>query len=313
MLNSKKLVIGVDGGGTKTAGVLMDEDGKILAQGNFGATNPHANGSEEVINAFKDLFGTLTAKGGVSLSDLDAIGMGMAGCDRPADKALIEGYVRGIVGEKVPITLVNDAVIAMVAVLERLHGILVIAGTGSICYGFNADKGREVRCGGWGHLLADEGSGYSMGLAALRAVLQSYDGRRGSTSLSDKILKTLKLNSPLDLIGWAYLSGVGKTEIAALGRAVHEADAEGDAVASALLDEEAAHLAALVVPVYTKLFGDEGSRQPLALWGGNLVNVERYRNRFIAAVEKTGVPVYPVLKDAQAVIGAARHALNGLK
>jgi len=309
---SKRLVIGVDGGGTKTHGILYSEDGKTLAEGFFPSSNPHSNPEAAVRDALHSLIDTMLVQSGKKLTEIAGICLGMSGCDRPADKGFIEGIVRENVGPTFPVLIVNDAVVAMVAVLKKLHGILVISGTGSICLGYHEGKGINTRCGGWGHLLADEGSGYSIGLGGLKAVLHAHDGRLAPTSLTARVLGELKLESPTDLIGWTYMSGKGKTEIAALSRLVHEEAGKGDDAASGILDEQAALLVSIVTPVYTRLFGENREPAQIALWGGNLMNVAHYRERFEKRIAATGLPLEPIMRDEQAVVGAAVHMLRNL-
>ena len=312
-LSGKKLVIGVDGGGTKTNGVLMEEGGRILAKTSVGSTNPHSNPEAKVREALHTLVDTLLHDGNAKLENVDGICMGMAGADRPADRGFLERIMREKIGDTLKLIIVNDAVVAMVAVLGRLDGILVIAGTGSICYAFNAEKGESTRAGGWGHLLADEGSGYAIGLAALKAIMRAFDQRTAPTSLTDRVLKELKLSAPPDLVGWIYMSGNGKTEIAALSRIVHEEAANGDEIAAKILAEQADELIDIVKAVYKRLFAGRKGEVKLALWGGNLVNAEKYQKRFIDEIKATGFPVTPVIShDAEAMVGAAQHALNNL-
>ncbi|MCC6547269.1 ROK family protein [Candidatus Sumerlaeota bacterium] len=312
-LSGKKLVIGVDGGGTKTNGVLMEEGGRILARTTVGSTNPHSNPEQKVREALHSMVDTLLDDGKATLDNVDGICMGMAGADRPADRGFLERIIREKIGATKKLIIVNDAVVAMVAVLGKLDGILVIAGTGSICYAFNHEKGESTRAGGWGHLLADEGSGYVIGLSALKAIMRAFDQRTAATSLTDRILAELKLNAPPDLVGWVYMGGNGKTEIAALSRIVHEEAEKGDAIASAILAEQADELVDIVKAVYKRLFTGRSGEVKLALWGGNLLNVEKYQKRFMDGVKATGHPVTPVIRhDAEAMIGAAQHALNNL-
>ena len=311
-LDGQKIVIGIDGGGTKTAGVLMTQSGQVLARYEVASTNPHSNPEPEVRSRMKSLIDTLIDQGAVNKNVLDGICLGMAGCDRPADKAFIEGIVREYVPDHTQIVIVNDAVVAMVAVLGRLHGVLVIGGTGSIVLGYHGDSGETVRCGGWGHFLGDEGSGYMIGLKGLQAIMQEFDGRGKATSLTKRILGSLGLASPTDLIGWTYMSGKGKTEIAALARHVHEESDSGDAVAQDILQSQAEQLALQVCTVHRRLFPGATAPVPLALWGGNLINCKGFRDRFTAAVEESGLAFDIVLRDEQAMVGAATHMLNHL-
>ncbi len=309
--NGKKLVIGVDGGGTKTHGILYLEDGTTLAEDHFGSSNPHSNSEDVVRKNLHGLFDSLIKKADESFDNIDGVCLGMAGCDRPADKKFIEDIVKEKVGEEKRLLVVNDAVVAMVAVLEKLHGILIISGTGSICFGFNNRTGERGRCGGWGHILADEGSGYKIGLRAIQEIMKSYDGRIGSTSLTKRFLKHLDLNDPSDFIGWTYMGGNGKTEIADLGKIVHEEAELGDEVAQGIILEQAEELSQIVAPVYKKLF-DEGEVVELALWGGNLLNVQNFQNAFKEKLAEHNLPLKPVTREAKAVVGAAKHILNSL-
>lgn len=311
-LNGKKLVIGVDGGGTKTNGVLMTSDGEKLAVGAYPSSNPHSNPEHAVRRTLHRLMTDLLERGGAMMEDLDGMCLGMAGVDRAADRSFIEGIIREVLPERASLMIVNDAVVAIMAVLGRLHGILVISGTGSICLGYNEETGKTIRCGGWGHLLADEGSGYSIGLAGLKAVLHQFDGRGETSVLHDKVLDELRLQAPTDLIGWTYMQGNGKTEIAALARLVQEAAEAGDAVAIRILEEQADALLTLIPPVLERLFPEAKGHIPLALWGGNLLRPTPYQRIFLEKLKARGIAVDVVIKDEEAMVGAARHVLAAL-
>ena len=311
-LDGQKIVIGVDGGGTKTAGVLYRADGTHLAEFEVGSTNPHSNPEAAVRSRIKDLVEGLLSRGGLDKAAVDGICLGMSGCDRPADKSFLEKIVHENLAPNTPVILVNDAMVAMVAVIGRLHGILVIAGTGSICFGYDEKTHTLARCGGWGHYLGDEGSGFLIGLMGLRAVLKDWDLREGKTSLTSVVLSTLKLKDPTDLVGWTYMQGNGKPEIAALARLVHEQAAAGDKASLEILEWNAADLAQQVATVHRRLFAGQSETVPLALWGGNLQHVEIYRRIFIEKVAALGIPAEPVSKEIPAMIGAARHMLNNL-
>lgn len=306
------LVIGIDGGGTKTHGVLYSEERGVVAEAHAAGSNPHSNPENVVRAALHGLVDQLLDRGATTLDQVAGICVGMAGVDRPKDREFIENILLERIGQTARLLVVNDAIVAMEAVLGRLHGILLIAGTGSICLGYNEKTRQSTRCGGWGHLLADEGSGYRIGLRALVAVLHAHDKRIAPTSLTARVLEFLHLADPTDLIGWTYMQGNGKTEVAAVAPLVHEEAAQGDAAANDILAEEAASLATLVVPVYTQLFPEEEEPVQIALWGGNLVHIEAYRKRVTDALEKTGLRLEPVVREAQAVVGAARHMLHHL-
>src|SRR4029434_9629124 len=90
--------------------------------------------------------------------------------------------------------------------------VLVLSGTGSCCFG-RTRAGKTAKIGGWGHILGDKGSGYEIGLRALKAVVYYFDREREWSCLARRLLRALQLNEPNDLIGWAQTAG--KMEIAA--------------------------------------------------------------------------------------------------
>ena len=142
-------------------------------------------------------------------------------------------------------------------------GILLMAGTGSIAWG-RAEDGRVARVGGWGWLLGDEGSGYAMGLEAMRRVARSADRRAPATQLTMRLLARLGLGSPEELIAWCGTASPGA--VAALVPDIHAAAVDGDAVAAELLEQ------ALEAHVLT-LLGTLGPwrRSPTVALGGGLL------------------------------------------
>ena len=115
-----------------------------------------------------------------------AICLGIAGVDRPNDAAVVRGIMKRI-GFKARVLIVNDALIALETGAPGQPGVVIISGTGSIAYGRNA-AGEAARSGGWGYVLGDEGSGYWIGRAALRAVLREADHRGPATALTPMLL-----------------------------------------------------------------------------------------------------------------------------
>jgi N-acetylglucosamine kinase-like BadF-type ATPase len=121
-------------------------------------------------------------------------------------------------------------------------GIVVLAGTGSISYGQDR-AGKSARSGGFGFLLADEGSGYWLGHQALRATVRAADGRGPDTRIRPIVFEALEVSSVSDLVPRVYEKGLPKHRIAALAGVVQRARDEGDAVAAALIDAGARELA----------------------------------------------------------------------
>ncbi|MGF1572816.1 MAG: N-acetylglucosamine kinase [Sumerlaeia bacterium] len=309
---SKTYVIGVDGGGTKTLGILMDETETELARVSMPSSNIHAIAHSTVEEILQSLVTSLCEQGKIEPEDLQAICLGMAGCDSPKDREVLESFLLPILRSDVQLTIVNDAVVAMRAVLGKMHGILLIAGTGSICFGWNENTGEQARSGGWGHLLADEGSGYMIGLEGLRAILQGVDGRGAETSLLPVIFEKLgyDVSEPRSLIQFVYGEKGTKANIANLARYVFQEAVSGDCASIRIVEAQAKELARTIPPVFEKLYKNESGLIPIGLWGGNLVNVEIYREAFLKELNSFNLPLDVIIDaKADAVIGAAKHAL----
>jgi len=230
-------VVGIDAGGTKTVGLLADDEGRLLAEARAGGANLHTHGELEVEKVFDSVLEELTRGEAV-----DALCLGIAGVDRPEDEAVVRAILRRL-GHRERVRVVNDATIALVAGAPERYGIVVLSGTGSIAYGVDR-AGRSARSGGLGAILADEGSSYWLGHGALVAAVRAADGRGPATGLSDSVLADLGAASVSDLVPLVYPApGMPRHRIAALAPLVERAAARGDAVACDLLDQAARELA----------------------------------------------------------------------
>ena len=241
-------VLGIDSGGTKTVCLLADERGVILAEGRGPGANLHAAGELTVENVLSDV----VAK---AIGDREivpaAICLGAAGVDRE-DEARIVRAIMGRIGPRSRILVVNDALIALMAGAKEAPGIVIIAGTGSIVYGHNAD-GEAARAGGWGHMIGDEGSGYWIGREALAAVMRASDGRGPATRLTGEILAHLKLDDESRLPRIVYDRELPRMTVAALGPIVQGAASQGDAVATRILERAADELVLAARSVASRL------------------------------------------------------------
>src|SRR3954471_8363414 len=192
-------VLGLDAGGTKTICLLANERGIVIASARAGGANLPAAGELAVEKVLHDVMDEAIGERGIVPA---AICLGIAGVDRPDDHAVIRGIMKRI-GRQARILIVNDALVALEAGAPQQPGIVVISGTGSIAYGRNA-RGEAARAGGWGYVLGDEGSGYWIGRAALRAVLRESDRRGPTTVLTELVLKHFGVAAPHELIHHIY-------------------------------------------------------------------------------------------------------------
>jgi N-acetylglucosamine kinase-like BadF-type ATPase len=241
-------VLGIDAGGTKTVAYLADEDGAVLAEARGAGANLQLageQGAETVLRAVME-----QALAGAAVRP-DAICLGMAGADRETDGRVVRGILRRIGGETRAL-VVNDALLALVAAVKDAPGIVIICGTGSIAYG-RSGRGVAARSGGWGHLLGDEGSGYWIGLRALRAVVRAADGRGPATGLTGRLQAHFGAQRPSDVSPAFYDRKLAPPAVGALSHHVEAERAAGDAVAAGILEEAVGELLAAASSVTTRL------------------------------------------------------------
>jgi N-acetylglucosamine kinase-like BadF-type ATPase len=241
-------VLGIDAGGTKTVCLLADQDGRIIAEARRSGANLQAAGELQVEKVLHEVMEE-------AIGDRDivpaAICLGIAGVDRPDDSATVAAIMRRI-GYKARILVVNDALVALEAGAPGQPGVVVISGTGSISYGRNA-KGEAARSGGWGYVLGDEGSGYWIGRAALRAVLREADRRGPETSLTNLLLEHFGVPQAQGLIHEVYNTQLKPAAIGALAKCVQSAFSLGDEVAIGILRGAANELEASALSVARRL------------------------------------------------------------
>lgn len=248
---SHQLFLGVDGGGTKTHAVLIDEFSEIVGEGFSGASNPLRVGIERAVsNIFKAAENAADAAGRVR-ADIVAIECGLAGVRRED----LRRSVRQRVSENYRIKdvgVVTDAEIALYAVNSGKAALVVIAGTGSICLGRN-DKGETAIAGGWGPLAGDEGGGAGLARRALQAVAKAVDGRGKPTILSRYATEYFRTSTPEDVMVAIYTPQTDNAKIAGFARFVVKAAKEKDKIALEILREGGAELGIAAAAVIKKL------------------------------------------------------------
>ena len=250
-LSRGKLLLGIDGGGTKSHAVITDSSFRVIGEGFSGAANPLRVGLEEAVSHIDEAVAEACAQAGIEIADVDSACAAIAGINHPIHyhtmkDALDEAL--GIAG----LELVTDARAALEGALDGKPGVVVIAGTGSIAIGVN-EAGLQARAGGFGPTLSDEGSGYDIAQRALRAVIASFDGRSNETKLAAAICSKLGVASPSDLPGVIYNSDSEPVDIAPLAELVHDAAREGDDVARGILNGAGRDLGRLAASVIEKL------------------------------------------------------------
>jgi N-acetylglucosamine kinase-like BadF-type ATPase len=193
--------------------------------------------------------------------------------------------------------------VALQGSLGGRAGIMLIAGTGSAAWG-RAEDGRVASCGGWGLVMGDEGSGYAVGQAALRAVARSVDGRGPATALHDALIEAVKAPDADSLRRWA--SGADKPSIAALARLTVEIAVGGDTIAGRIVQEASMDLAAHARALADRLAPWSGA-VPVVLQGG-LGQAPLYSRNLEAALRTAATPLHLQAPLAEPVTGALQLA-----
>ena len=312
-MNGRAIAVGVDAGGSKTIAWAVEshsvrEEAPIEPLGHAvaGPGNLKAVGFESATQSIHSAVSDALAQFVVSQrnptsSDEIRLCLSAAGAGREGDRQRLESWARGAF-ETDRILITDDALPVLAAASARQIGITLICGTGSFAWGRN-EQGRTARCGGWGSLFGDEGSGYSIGLAGLRAAARAADGRGAPTVLLDRLLDHFEINAAQQLVDQIYRPSIGKREIARLSEIVLSL-AESDPVARCILDEAASELALLVETLLKKLdFAD--ARPVLALSGGLLVHQAAVRDAVLA---RCGLQGFQVRVISEPVAGAVRLA-----
>lgn len=301
-------VLGVDGGGTKTHVAILDEQGRLLGSGVGGPSNYDDVGKQAAQASIAQAVEAARRSAGLSAQPFDAVFLGMAGVVSPQDRQVIREIALALelaAPERVDVD--HDCRIALAGGLTGRPGIVQIAGTGSSTFGMNA-AGEAWRSGGWGHLLADEGSGYWLGVQAMVAAVRSYDGRLPHTSLQERVLEQLGLADMDEIMHRLYVTGLTRSEIARLGPLVVEAAAGGDAHARALIRQGCDDMAECVLAVARRLGMDAGASE-LALVGGLFQAGEIVLDPFVHAIQ-TRLPACRVTPaELSPVLGAGVLAL----
>jgi N-acetylglucosamine kinase-like BadF-type ATPase len=296
--------IGIDGGGSGSRAVAVDRAGRVIARERGPETrvrsgDPAAGAAALVALATRVLEEAGAAPPAASLC------CALAGAGGEPERAALTAALADT-GIAHRVHVVSDAEAALHDAFGDGPGIVLIAGTGSVAWGRSAD-GRVARAGGWGKLLDDEGSGYGLGLAALRAVLRAHDGRGRPTVLTGALLRETGLPDAPDLVRWA--DAADKARIAALAPAVLAAADRGDAAAGRLVEEAAAALAELALALHRTL-GPWDTAPAVALAGGLVEPGAGMREAAARALAGAALPFQVLRMAVDAARGAALLAVN---
>lgn len=273
--------LGIDGGGSTLRVALVDDGLRVIAEVQRGTANPNIIGYEASKTLVQAAVREVLALADVTIA---AAGIGIAGASTAQAwmRALIEEVLPGI-----PVAPALDLEVALVGAHGARRGVLILAGTGSMAYAIN-DAGAVAQAGGWGYLLGDEGSGYWLGMGAIRAVTLAADGLNPSAdAIARRVTEALALTKPRDVIAWLYRQPPPIKEIAALAPLVLEAAEAGSVYAAGLVADGAAALASITSAVIRQL---DAPDLPVAFAGSLLTSDNPLSRALCARLHLTSIP-----------------------
>ena len=297
--------LGVDGGGTKTAFTLYDEN--MLQLNRFELPTCHYaqvgyTGMRRVLAE-----GVQRAEASGLLSTEFGIGFGICGYGEGVESSTaIEDAVLNA-ADKHPFSLVNDVESAWAAGLDMRDGIVIIAGTGSIAYGIRED--RSMRCGGWDYELGDEGSGGWLGKELLRAFTRQSDGREPRGAIHSLVRRELGIADDFEVIEFAQKNMASRSRISQLAPLVAEAARAGDANARAILERAAQEEADMVAAIVHSIFGGCG-HIPVTYIGGTFKAGDLILEPLAAALPRCCELVPPQFEPDRGAVLILQHRLG---
>jgi glucosamine kinase len=296
-----KIVLGVDGGGTRTRASIVSGK-QVLAHGESGSIKRLRVGAEAAEANLRELLKEIYAQGGISA--VAAASCGVASCSLPGTVEWITAVLEDFGAAKCEV--VGDEVIALDAAFQGGAGILQIAGTGSNTIGRAPDGSREC-AGGYSSRLGDEGSGYWIGLHSVRRALNAYD-REEPSQILDKVGQIWGTATLEDLVSLG--DSTPGPDFAALAPAMNELAEAGDAVALGVLKQAAADLVDFVLLVRSKLRRKHHitGEVPVAWTGGVVEKMPIVREAFFAGLKAAAPEMTIGIESVVSLEGAVWRA-----
>ncbi|MEK5069454.1 N-acetylglucosamine kinase [Sporosarcina sp. FSL K6-1508] len=303
-------VLGIDGGGTKTTGVIANIKGEKVAEATVGGSNLNSLGRDIVEGELTKLINTLRAENNESFLRVTRVFAGMAGGGNKSNKADVQNILTSLLAPSVDVTVNHDAITALYSGTMGRPGIVQIAGTGAITYGIN-QKGDQGRVGGWGHLFSDHGSGYAIGRDGLSAAFMFHDRLAEYTYLHDLILQYFEAKELPCVVGAIYQGGNPKGVIASLSKLVVEAADYGDQIAKDIINENGIQLGKAISTLIKKLFPVELATEaiPVVLAGGLFNRYELFKVSIERTVKDNDSHIEVIIPQILPVGGAVIAAL----
>ena len=302
------VVAGIDGGGTRTRAAIVDGTGRVVGYGESGPSNIHVVGRDVARDAIAAAMSAASDSAGLASTRVAAAFLGVAGVGSAHDRDELRSIARELdLSPEETLGVDHDLRIAHAGGLAGEPGIVLIAGTGSSCYG-RSSEGISWRSGGWGPLLDDAGGGYWLVVQAIAAVTRAVDGRGPATSLEGSLKNALGIDDTNELLRLTGRGGLTREQLAEHAPIILAADDNGDEVARDIVRRGVDELARMVQAVVGNL-GMMDARVPLVFTGGLSMN-KAYRDELELTVDNRAENVALVEAKMPPVLGAALLALE---
>ncbi len=307
-------VLGIDGGGTKTTGIIANGQGEIVAEATVGGSNLNSMDRAIVEGELAKLIVALKAENNECFLQVKRVFAGMAGGGHKSNKEDLQSILRSMLTSSVNVTVDHDAITALYSGTLGRPGIVQIAGTGAITYGVNQD-GDRGRVGGWGHLFSDHGSGYAIGRDGLSAAFKAHDGLTEYTYLHELFLQHFEEKELPDVIRAIYQAENAKGLIASLSRLVIDAADHGDQTAKDIITTNGIHLGEAIATLMKKLFPVEQYTEaiPVVLAGGLFNRYDLFKASIEKVIMDSNREVEIIIPEILPVGGAVIAALRAEK
>jgi N-acetylglucosamine kinase-like BadF-type ATPase len=258
--------LGVDGGGSKTAFLLLNDAGRILARHVEGSAYHPEVGADGVRSMFAHGCGATVAMAGLRLSDID---FAFFGIPAYGEDSHLQSALDGLPSDALPSARYrcgNDMVCAWSGSLAGEDGLNVVAGTGSIVYG--EYQGKRARAGGWGELFSDEGSAHWIAREGLGLFSRMSDGRNTRGKLYELVREHFKLDDDLDICATIYgAAAMQRSQFSQLAKLVTTAALAGDKLARQIFIRGAGELAEMVDAARSRLEASDTLLLPVSYSG----------------------------------------------
>ncbi len=298
--------IGVDGGGSQSTILIMDNQNRELIRIKKGPTNPFSIGIDATESVLSSSIRDLIKQEKYPISKCKGICIGSAGIHHPRDAENLRLRLQNHF-PKTSIYVTNDYEIALVGGTAKLEGIIIISGTGSVAYGRSGNH-QFVRAGGWGHLIGDEGSAYYIGKQALVSIFETSDSNNKKSLMEEMVLASKNCKDLDDLMFWAYKLAT-KKDIADLSMVVDLACKRGDSDSYKILLNAGMDLTKLLDNIRKRLLFTTGNI-PMLLSGGVLTNNDIVKRTFLEKAMDKYPDILLVTAENDAAYGAALLAKN---